>query len=338
MKSQFTSGKVPPEMLEKLVFPNCGARLPSVLVGPSLGVDGALVRPSTACITVSSDPITGSIQDIGRLVVHVNANDVAAMGGRPLWLVLTLILPIGSDEGQLEFIMKQVHQVCLELNISVIGGHTEISSAVNQIVAVGTMIGEVLKPISAAGAKPGDHLILSKSAAIEGTAILLNEKKDLLIEQKVFTKGEIESLLPLLQKKISVVKEANVAISIDGVCAMHDATEGGIANAIHEMADASKLGFTLRAQDIPILPQTLLLARHFSLDPLHLISSGSLLIAVRAEAAGALLGQLRGAGIEAADVGSFTADPSERLLLDAQGLPGPLPRPVQDALWEVLKK
>eukprot|EP01089_Gocevia_fonbrunei_P013323 TRINITY_DN3394_c0_g2_i1.p1 TRINITY_DN3394_c0_g2~~TRINITY_DN3394_c0_g2_i1.p1 ORF type:complete len:269 (-),score=25.31 TRINITY_DN3394_c0_g2_i1:29-835(-) len=186
----FEEGKVPPELLSEIVFPRLGAKDKRVIISPKLGVDTAIVKiqpyvdPSDkttqAKIVVTSDPITGSTKDIGRLIVIVNANDIATSGSRPRWMILNVLLPLGSDKQLLTEIMDQVNETAKKLNISIIGGHTEITSAVNRVVCMGTMIGEVEehgRHLSTSDAQEGDHIILTKGVGIEGTCILLQEGK-----------------------------------------------------------------------------------------------------------------------------------------------------------------
>jgi hydrogenase maturation factor len=313
----FSSGKVPPHILEKVVFPNCGIRLPSVLIGPSIGIDAAVISTvdhPAGLIAITSDPITGSIKDMGRLVVHVNANDLAVMGAIPAFLVLTILLPQGSEVTQLETIMKQVHQACLDLSISVIGGHTEVTGAVNQPIASGTMFGYIVRSISSANSEVGDRIVLTKTAGIEGTVIILSEKADELMLRGVFTREEIDASINELSSKVSVVKDAETAIKIPEVTAMHDPTEGGIANAIYEMTSASKKGFILDSDKINIREDTRRICDYYHISVLDLISSGTLLLTVKPTAVNQLLSKFKEAEIPAVDIGVIVEDETKHII------------------------
>lgn len=164
-------GKIPPELLQKYVFPNLGnlKNDKQVLVGPKSGEDSAVIKMKRGDkIAIASDPITGSINQIGRLIVHVNANDVSCAGAKPKWLILTILLPKGTHESTLETIMKQVSETAESLGISIIGGHTEVTAAVNQPICVGTMFGELVSDhvIKNSNAKIGDRIILTKGVGV----------------------------------------------------------------------------------------------------------------------------------------------------------------------------
>ena len=120
-------GKVPPEILNKIVFSHLGVLDSSVILGPRLGEDASLIQIGEHVIVASTDPITGSVEDIGWLVVHVNANDVATFGVAPRWFLVSIMLPNGSKPEELGRIMEQIDSAAKSLNIAVVGGHSEIT-------------------------------------------------------------------------------------------------------------------------------------------------------------------------------------------------------------------
>ncbi|MCD6144417.1 AIR synthase family protein [Thermococcus sp.] len=325
-------GKVPPEVLEKTVFDRLGVNDERVIIKSGVGIDAAAIDFGDSVLVATSDPITGAEKHIGFYAVNVNANDVATFGAKPKWFLVTILLPENADEELLEKIMEDMHKSAGRLGVSIVGGHTEVTVGLNRPIVIGTMLGEVKKDqlVTSNGAKPGDVIILTKGAGIEGTSIIASENEEEL--KKVFGKELVENAKRFLQK-ISVVKEALIAAEI-GVHAMHDPTEGGIANGFHEMADAAGLGFRVYYEEIFIAEETRKLCEHFKLDPLALISSGSLLIAAPPEKAEKVVEAIRRKGIEAAIVGEFLEDNNIKVIVK-DGKEVPLKRPETDEIWKL---
>ncbi|MCD6140560.1 MAG: AIR synthase family protein [Thermococcus sp.] len=325
-------GKVPPEVLEKTVFDRLGVNDERVIIKSGVGIDAAAIDFGDSVLVATSDPITGAEKHIGFYAVNVNANDVATFGAKPKWFLVTILLPENADEELLEKIMEDMHKSAGRLGVSIVGGHTEVTVGLNRPIVIGTMLGEVKKDqlVTSNGAKPGDVIILTKGAGIEGTSIIASENEEEL--KKVFGKELVENAKRFLQK-ISVVKEALIAAEI-GVHAMHDPTEGGIANGFHEMADAAGLGFRVYYEEIFIAEETRKLCEHFKLDPLALISSGSLLIAAPPEKAEKVVEAIRRKGIEAAIVGEFLEENNIKVIVK-DGKEVPLKRPETDEIWKL---
>jgi hydrogenase maturation factor len=187
--------------------------------------------------------------------------------------------------------------------------------------------------VTAAGAKVGDKLILTKSAGIEGTAILATDREEHL--KKVFNSTLLESAKGFYSQ-ISIVKDALIAYRSGGVHAMHDPTEGGIVNGIHEMCDAAGLGVEVFEDKISVEPETAKICRYYAIDPLQLISSGALLIAVDPQAANSVIDALCEQRVYANVIGEFNANQNKRLLMKPDGMAEMLPRPSSDHLWIAL--
>jgi hydrogenase maturation factor len=253
---------------------------------------------------LSTDPITGAAHEIGKLAVHITANDLATAGADPVGLMLTVLLPPGTEEAELRTLMKEVMEECLKLKMTVMGGHTEVTAAVNQILVSVTGVGKVKKGhlISTAGIKPGQEIIMTKYAGLEGTGIIAAEKEEELLTR--YPASFIEEAKSMLDM-VSVVEDAKIAREF-GVTAMHDVTEGGIFGALWEVAVASKVGLEIELHKIPIKQQTVEICEFFDLNPYLLISSGSMLIA--ADRGSDIVDALKKQGIEAAVIGRATAD------------------------------
>jgi hydrogenase maturation factor len=284
---------------------------------------------------VSMDPITGAIERIGWEAVNVNANDVATFGVEPAFLFSCLLLPENAQSEIVQTITTQMNAAAKELNIAIVGGHCESTPGLSNPIVVGCIMGltEKGKYVTAADAKTGDKLILTKSAGIEGTAILASDREEQL--KKVFNPAFLDSAKNFYNQ-ISVVKDSLTAYRSGGVHSMHDPTEGGILNGIHELADAAGLGVRVFEEKIAVEPETAKICRFYEIDPLQLISSGALLIAAEPEAAPKIIESLSKERIYADVIGEFNPNPNKRILLHKDNSAEMLPRPVSDHLWIAL--
>jgi hydrogenase expression/formation protein HypE len=329
-------GKVPPEILKKIVFSHLGMLDPAVLLGPRLGEDASLIEIGDHVIVASTDPITGSIEDIGWLVVHINANDIATFGVVPRWLLVTIMLPNNSTPEALVKIMEQIDEAAKALHIAVIGGHSEITERIAEPLIVGFMMGLTQKGqyVTSKGAQAGDSLLMTKTVAIEGTAILAREGYDMLSKKlgNVTVKDACQ-----MRELISVVKEGVAAFKTGHIHAMHDPTEGGLAGGIHELCDASEVGFEIYYDAIPISSQTKQICEALQINPLQLISSGTMIMSCAPENVASVVDALRQEDIETTYIGALVSDPSRRKL-HIHGTVVDLERPTSDALWSALKK
>ncbi|MFW9960778.1 MAG: AIR synthase family protein [Candidatus Thorarchaeota archaeon] len=329
-------GKVPPEILNRIVFTHLGVLDSSVILGPRLGEDASLIQIDDHVVVVSTDPITGSKEDIGWLAVHVNANDVATFGVAPRWFLISIMLPNGTTPEELGKIMEQIDNAAKTLNIAIVGGHSEITERIDQPIIVGFMMGITKKNqfVTSKGAQPGDVLLMTKTAAIEGTAILANEGYEML--SKMLDEGVIKAASEL-REQISVVKDGVHAFGTGHVHAMHDPTEGGLAGGIHELCDASVLGFEVNYDKIPIATPTRLICEVLQINPLELISSGTMIMSCSPENVESLTAAMKSEGIDTAAIGALVSDTKHRKI-HVDGKIIDLERPTTDALWSGLKK
>lgn len=330
-------GKLPAALLAELL-----ARLPGsdprVLVGPGVGQDAAVIDTGGPRLLVAkSDPITFASDHIGWYAVHINANDVACMGARPAWFLATVLLPEGAGEGLARSIFDQLVAACGDLGVALVGGHTEITQGLERPIVVGAMLGEVEREglVTAAGARPGDALILTKGIAIEGTAVLAREAGEELRRLGVPPELIEAAKGYIFDPGISVVREAAAAGGAARVHAMHDPTEGGLATALYELAAASGLGLVIREEAIAIMPATRAICSAAGLEPLGLLASGSLLIAVAEEDGDRAVAALAGAGVAAARIGGMVRA-EEGVIMDAHGQPRPVPRFARDEVARFL--
>jgi hydrogenase expression/formation protein HypE len=330
-------GKIPIDILKEVVFKNLGAKRKEVTLGPAAGIDGAVLDLGDKSLVVSMDPITGAIERIGWLAVNVNANDVATFGVEPAFLFSCIMLPENADRNLVESISTLMNTAAKDLGIAIVGGHCESTPGLTNPIVVGCILGltEKGRYVTAGGAKPGDKLILTKSAGIEGTAILATDRGQAL---KKTMSGTMLEAAKNFYSQISVVKDALTACKTGGVHAMHDPTEGGVAGGIHEMADASSVGVKVIAEAIAVQPETAQICSHFQIDPLQLIGSGALLISAEAESASQIVRNLSREGVQASVIGEFTENVARRVLMQKDGGVKVLPRPLSDHLWTALRR
>lgn len=322
-------GKLPPEVLEKHLLKMTGARSRDLLVGPSLGVDFGVVKRGEAMLVVSSDPVTGVEERIGWYAVNVSANDVATSGNRPQFLQSIILLPEHASVEDVDAISSEMHKTASGLGIAIVGGHTELTPGLKRPIVVTTVFGFASNYVTAADAEDGDTIMLTKTAAVEGTAICAESPtvaRKLGKKLVARARGYIDEL--------SVVEEAVSAYGTGAVHAMHDCTEGGVLGAVYEMSRAAGLGFELREKEIPVGPETSAICSLLGIDPLRLISSGTLLMSVEKGREREVEKAVAGAGSRATAVGSFRR--GTRTLARADGRVENVTDAPTDELWKLI--
>jgi len=332
MTSRLPIGKVPPDLLGAVVYPHLGARRPDVLVHAQFGEDCAAVDFGTEVAVITTDPITGAGPDLGWYAVHVGTNDLAAAGAEPVAVFLTLLLAPDHAADDLGRVMRDASAAAAELGIEIAGGHSEVTAGVARTIAVITALGRVPKDrlLRSGDARPGDALLLTKGAGIEGTAILasvLEGRLTPVVGKKIVLRAQA------YRGMLSVLPEARAAAQSGAARAMHDVTEGGVLGAAYEIAAAAGIGVHVDASRVPVLPETAAVCDCLGIDPLGLIGSGALLIgtpdAPRATEA------IAAAGVLAAEIGRFV--PRDRVVT-RDGHPAPLGPPAGDELWRALQQ
>ena len=308
---RYPVGKLPHRVLIELLEGTIRTPDPRVVLGPGLGKDAAVVDFGDRYLVTKTDPITFATDEIGWYVVHVNANDVACLGATPRWFIVTLLMPEEQADRELvETIFEQLHAASDDLNVTIVGGHTEITHGINRPIAVGAMMGEVEPDalVRSDGARPGDALILTKRIAVEGTAILTRELRTTLADD--FGREFLDRAANFLHDPgISVVEDAAVIAEAGEVHAMHDPTEGGVATGIYELTGAAGCGAVIEADKLPVFEETRALCAHLDLDPLGIIASGSLLASVAPDDVAQILHALDRHGIEASAIGTIREQP-----------------------------
>lgn len=326
-------GKLTPAALQQLIFDRLGQRRGEVVLRGSLGEDSAALDLAGDLCVISTDPITGASKNAGWFAVHVSCNDVATNGAEPVAVLLTLLLPAGSDLSLVQEIMADAERAAQEVSVEIVGGHTELTAAVNQPIISTTVIGRATRQglATSASIHPGDALVATKYVGLEGTAILAWDYPGVT---RPLLGEELWEAAKELQRLISVVPEARIAADL-GVKAMHDVTEGGVLGAAYEMAGAAGLGFELDEANLLLHPATKRLAEHLQFDPLRLISSGTLLLATPEPEQ--LIAALKAREIPASVIGHFHRDETMRLIR-RDGVIADVKPPESDELWRLQSK
>ncbi|MCS7111986.1 MAG: AIR synthase family protein [Ignisphaera sp.] len=332
------AGKLPPEKLERYVLSRCGVVDGSVIVGGGIGIDSAIIDLGNGLmLAMHSDPITGAVELLGWLAVNVVSNDIAVVGAKPRWLLSVLYLPEDLPDSVLDAITVQIDEAAKELGVTVIGGHTEYTPGLPRPMITMTGVGIVVKngPTLPSGARAGDAVIVTKSVGLEGTAILATDFSETL-RVKGVPQSIIESSRRFI-KMVSVVRDALTLAEAGLATAMHDPTEGGLLGGLAEIAYASRKTIEVWEELIPIAEETAAVCRALGIDPLKLISSGTLVATVPFERVGEAIELLSSRGIEARIVGRVREQSGSLVALHRrEGIVETVDRPyVRDELFRL---
>lgn len=321
------AGKLTNQQLDEIIFKKLNNNRVETITGPGVGRDCAIADLGDNYLVISADPITGTEKGIGKLCVNVCCNDVAAAGGEAIAMLVTMLIPESALIGQVESIVDDVITACENCRIDLIGGHTEVSSAVNRFVLSGVCIGKKRK-MPFKNTLPGYKLVMSKHAGLEGIGIIAAEKEQEL--SKILTSEQIQAAKGYLNET-SVIKEGIIGDAC-GAVLMHDATEGGVLGGAWEMADSVKLGLKVIREAIPVSEETSLICDYYKIDALRLISSGVMLFAVKDSEM--LISELKKENIKACVIGEFTEG---KILIIENGTGCELKAPCSDELYKIIQ-
>lgn len=326
-------GKIAETVLKRSVFKQLHVKREEVLIGPGVGEDCSVIQVGEdECIVLSTDPITGSSHQLADLAVHITLNDLAASGASPIGLMLTMLLPKGYREEDLRELMKRINILAKEHNIQIIGGHTEVTEAVNQPIISVTGVGKIKKDKVLLSKKivPDLEIVMTKWAGIEGTSILAYEGEEQLT---TYYHQELVDKAKVFSQYLSVVKESEIAMKYN-VYAMHDVTEGGIYGALWEVASKANLGFFVEQDKIPIRQETIEICEYYDLNPYKLIGSGSMIIIT--DQSELMMKELEENGIKATVIGMLTKGNHKQMLFD--GVVRSIEPPKSDELYKGLAR
>jgi len=305
------------DVLQKRVFPFVQSSDPDIILGAAFGEDVAMTRVGGDILISHVDPIVGAIGNIGWLAVHVACNDIATAGIPPRWIQLLVLVPGVEDVDLLEDIMRDVRRAADEIGVSIIGGHSGYSAGLSRplvaVTAMGTAAGRI--PVKTGGAQVGDHVFVTKGVALEGTAILAEDFRDVALKLGLDNKDLAAGIA--IMSDVSVIKEA-LALADVGATAMHDVTRGGLMETLLEIALLSNVGIEVAQERMPIPAIVERFAKAFDFDPLRMISSGTLAVTIPATHVEEAARRLRTLDIPYADIGKVVQGEGVRLLKDGK--------------------
>jgi len=331
-------GKIDLDTFTSFLLPRLGKSDETVIVPPKTGVDaGVIDLGNDKVLIIAEDPIFAIPQQplemFGWYTVHIGASDVAVMGVKPRYMTYSLLMPPETKEKDFRTIVDAIHRAALELDISIVGGHTGYYPGFAAPTIGGVTVFAVADKhayVTPAGATPGDDVVLTKGPAIETAGILSVIKEKQLLE--IYPPSLVEKAKALC-KQMTVVADALLAMDSGGVTAMHDATEGGVIGGLFEIASASNVGMEIHEAAFVYPDEVRMVCEAFEIDPIAAIAEGSLLITVRPNRSNALVHKLREAGIDASIVGKVTDDVGMRIVERRDGTIAPLEIPAQDPFW-----
>jgi len=332
-------GKLTPDLFNEIIFPKTGAPSYELVVGPKHGFDAAVLKVGDKIMVVAEDPTFGvpswGWRQFGWGIVHICASDVAVFGVRPKYMTICLLLPLNTQRSVLEEIWNSIHEECVKLGITIVGGHTGVYGGISYPLNGGCTVwgfAEDGKYVTPGGAQVGDKILITKGAAIEATAILALQYPKTLT--RVFGSSLVKKAQDLYWQ-MSVVEDALTAFEAGGVTAMHDATEGGVLGGIYEIAEASNVGVKVYLNRIKVSEETKKICGFFGIDPYKSISEGTLVLTVKANSVENVVNALKNKGIEAMVVGEVTSIDGGRKVISEDGKEFELEFPEEDPFWKV---
>ena len=312
------SGKLPTELLAELLG-QLPPLPPEVRLGAGIGEDASAIDVADGTLVVAADPITLTAEEAARLSVLVNANDVAVCGVQPRWFLAVILLPPETQESAVRALFRILQATAAEIGVAVVGGHTEVTPAVNQPVVIGQMLGLAERGaiLTTSAFSPDDVMIQVRPAPIEGAAVLARVAADRLgaLDARVVSEARDALACP----GISLVEAAGSAVEL-GARALHDPTEGGLAGGLWEMATAADVRIRVDREAVLWFEPGILVCREAGCDPWSTLASGTLLAAFPAAVADAALATLEERGHPAALIGTVEEGAG---VCDLEGMPFP---------------
>lgn len=304
------TGKITETVLQRSVLKQIKSNHEDVKIGAGIGEDCAvLTYTGDADLATCVNTVTGAVENIGIYAVHSAVNNLAAKGAVPSAILVSAVFPEKIKETKLRLVMEHIGRTARKLEICVAGGHTEITPEVNSPILSVTGIGKLGAGYQPKAARPGQDVVVTKWIGLLGTALLAREKKQELLTRypATFIDGAI-----LLEELMSVIPEAATAIK-SGVCAMHDASRGGIFAALWELAQNAGVGLEIDLKKLPIRQETVEICNFYDINPYELVSAGSMVMT--ADNGYDLVRALEKEHIHAVVVGKIT-DSNDRVVIN----------------------
>ncbi|WP_173569930.1 AIR synthase family protein [Sulfuracidifex tepidarius] len=308
-------GKIGKKIFDEVIYPNLGEVRKEVIVPPRNGVDVGVVDLGDGRVLVTkTDPVfvvkEYGLRKAAWFAVHILASDLMTSGIPPQYALIDLNLPPSMEDEELKEMWEGISDSLKEINVMVIGGHTGRYEGVNYPMLGGfTMlgIGEKERLANPSKVKVGDEVVVTKGPAIEATALLVNTFPDVFKEE--MSEDSFREAMDMYWK-MSCWKDGLVASKV-GVNAMHDATEGGLWNALVEMSESSGRGMAIEKEKVPIPRSVREVTDLVDIDPFTSISEGTMVIIT--SNGEEVVKLLKREGIGAEVIGKVTEDKAVRV-------------------------
>jgi hydrogenase expression/formation protein HypE len=248
---------------------------------------------------------------IGELAVNGTVNDLAAAGARPVALTLSFVLEEGLPADELRAEVEAIARAAEEAGVQIVAGDTKVVERghADSMYVCTTGLGHVdpRAKLSPAGLRPGDRMLVSGSVGDHGTAIMLSRGE---FDLEADIESDTRSLWPAV--------DALLAESGESLRCLRDATRGGVASVLNELARASNVAMIVRESEIPVHPAVAGAAEILGIDPMYVANEGKLVAFVAPEAADAALAALRSVSgcEEAAEIGEVRTEPPGMVLVE----------------------
>lgn len=287
---------------------------PDLIVGPAQGEDAAVIRFRDGFLVAHVDPITTGVRRAGYLAVHVAGNDVAVRGVRPRWFMPTVLLPPQYSVREIEELFRDMASALSEINGVVVGGHTEVTPGLERPIIVMAVAGYTTgRVITTRDAREGDYVLVVGRIAGEGAGVIAWDFEDMLLRR-----GVPVDVVEKAKGFISEVSVVETALAIKNyVNTMHDATEGGVLQAIREVAIASGKDIIVEREKFTIEREVEEIAGSMGVDPLKLLSSGCIVATTPPGNLPRLLGKLEELGVKHSIVG-YVVEGSGRVIVESK--------------------
>lgn len=296
----------------KRIYKNKNFDKAEIINSAGIGVDCAVFSCEEKLQAMAVGVSAWNIQDQAYFAAVESINNLSAVAGKPTAITATLLFPQGAEEELLKEQMKQLEIVCRDNDICLVGGHTEVTPAVNWPIVSVNAIGSVEAGFKVQNKNnPGNmDIVMTKWAGIGGTVILAKEKEEILKNRfPDFLVNEAQSYMDYL----CVSNEAKIAK--DYAYLMHDISRGGVFGALWQLGEKAKVGMDIDLRSIPLKQFSVEICEELSLNPYELLGTGSLLVIT--DNGEALVEELLNNNIQATIIGR-TNDSNDRILYNEE--------------------
>jgi hydrogenase expression/formation protein HypE len=303
-------GKATQGLIEGLLLPAFGGEeLAALGDAGNVSVDGAELALTTDSFVVKPLRFPGG--SIGDLAVNGTVNDLAVAGARPIALTLSLVLEEGLSAADLRAEIDAIAAAATSADVAIVAGDTKVVERGHAdgmyVCTTGLGRRDPRAQLSPSSIRPGDRILLSGAIGEHGTAIMLARGE---FELGAAIESDTRSLWPVAD---ALLEAAGPALRC-----MRDATRGGVASVLNELARASGVAMLVREAAVPVQPAVAGACELLGIDPMHVANEGKLVAFVAPESAAAALDALRaidGCG-DAAEIGEVKTEPPAMVLVE----------------------